>query len=180
MAKSFKVVLIGDGGVGKSTFRKYHLTSEFEEVYIPTLGVTVDPIKFDTNCGPITFNVWDCAGQEKFSGLGEGYYISADAALIFFDVTSRISFKNAAWWKNEFKKVCPDAPVILCGNKVDVEGSRKVSLLCVPEGFDYYYDISVKTSYNMDKPFLKLAQIFNESQIDWDPEDVITIRVSKG
>lgn len=69
----FKLVLVGDGGVGKTTFVKRHITGEFEKRYIATQGVDVRPLRFDTNHGPILFNVWDTAGQEIFGGLRDGY-----------------------------------------------------------------------------------------------------------
>lgn len=67
------MILVGDGGVGKTTFVKRHLTGEFEKKYVATLGVEVYPLRFHTNCGVIQFNVWDTAGQEKFGGLRDGY-----------------------------------------------------------------------------------------------------------
>ncbi|RLN98699.1 hypothetical protein BBJ28_00018741, partial [Nothophytophthora sp. Chile5] len=103
----FKLILVGDGGVGKTTFVKRHLTGEFEKKYIgmltmravlycitATLGVEVHPLTFHTNFGPIRFNCWDTAGQEKFGGLRDGYYIQGQCAIIMFDVTSRITYKN--------------------------------------------------------------------------------------
>lgn len=69
----FKLVLVGDGGVGKTTLVRRHLTGEFEKKYIPTLGVEVNPLAFQTNFGRLKFNVWDTAGQEKFGGLRDGY-----------------------------------------------------------------------------------------------------------
>jgi len=67
------LVLVGDGGVGKTTFVKRHKTGEFEKKYVPTLGAEVHPIDFVTNKGRIIFNVWDTAGQEKYAGLRDGY-----------------------------------------------------------------------------------------------------------
>lgn len=69
----FKLILVGDGGVGKTTFVRRHLTGEFEKRYVATLGVEVHPLLFHTNRGQIKFNVWDTAGQEKFGGLRDGY-----------------------------------------------------------------------------------------------------------
>jgi GTPase SAR1 family protein len=67
----FKLILVGDGGVGKTTFVKRHLTGEFEKKYVATLGVEVHPLLFHTNRGPIKFNVWDTAGQEVSFALGQ-------------------------------------------------------------------------------------------------------------
>ena len=69
----FKLILVGDGGVGKTTFVRRHLTGEFEKRYVATLGVEVHPLLFHTNRGQIKFNVWDTAGQEQFGGLRDGY-----------------------------------------------------------------------------------------------------------
>ncbi|XP_060043311.1 GTP-binding nuclear protein Ran-like [Erinaceus europaeus] len=74
-------------------FVKCHLTREFEEKYVTTLGVEVHPLMFHTNRGPIKFNVWDTAGQEKFGGLRDGYCIQVQRAIIMFYVTSRVTYK---------------------------------------------------------------------------------------
>jgi GTP-binding nuclear protein Ran len=63
----FKIVLVGDGGVGKTSFIERHKRGSFDEKYVPTQGVDVTPLTFNTNYGLVTFKVWDCAGREKFS-----------------------------------------------------------------------------------------------------------------
>ena len=90
----FKLLLVGDGGVGKTTLVKRHRTGEFEKKYIPTLGVEVHPLKFNTNGGEICFNVWDTAGQEKFDKLHASYYFGADCCILVFDVTRKITYRN--------------------------------------------------------------------------------------
>ncbi|VAH11149.1 unnamed protein product [Triticum turgidum subsp. durum] len=121
---SFKLVIVGDGGTGKTTFVKRHLTGEFEKKYEPTIGVEVHPLDFTTNCGKIRFYCWDTAGQEKFGGLRDGYYIHGQCAIIMFDVTSRLTYKNVPTWHRDLCRVCENIPIVLCGNKVDVKNRQ--------------------------------------------------------
>ncbi|KAI8881714.1 GTP-binding nuclear protein GSP1/Ran [Backusella circina FSU 941] len=157
---SFKLVLVGDGGTGKTTFVKRHLTGEFEKRYVATLGVEVHPLQFHTNFGTIVFNTWDTAGQEKFGGLRDGYYIGGQCAIIMFDVTSRITYKNVPNWHRDLVRVCENIPIVLCGNKVDIK-ERKVKAKTITfhrKKNLQYYDISAKSNYNFEKPFLWLAR----------------------
>jgi len=93
--------------------------------YVATLGVEVHPLTFYTNLGPIIYNVWDTAGQEKFGGLRDGYYVSGKAAIIMFDVTSRVTYKSVNVWHRDLTRVCENIPIVLVGNKCDVK-DRKV------------------------------------------------------
>ncbi|RAO66484.1 uncharacterized protein BHQ10_002496 [Talaromyces amestolkiae] len=143
-----------------TTFVKRHLTGEFEKKYIATLGVEVHPLGFTTNLGPIQFDVWDTAGQEKFGGLRDGYYINGQCGIIMFDVTSRITYKNVPNWHRDLVRVCENIPIVLCGNKVDVK-ERKVKAKTITfhrKKNLQYYDISAKSNYNFEKPFLWLAR----------------------
>lgn len=65
------------------------------------------------------------AGQEKFGGLRDGYYIQGQCAVIMFDVTSRVTYKNVPNWHRDLVRVCENIPIVLCGNKVDIK-DRKV------------------------------------------------------
>ncbi|TIA91909.1 hypothetical protein E3P81_01804 [Wallemia ichthyophaga] len=143
-----------------TTFVRRHMTGEFEKKYIATLGVEVHPLSFDTNFGRICFNVWDTAGQEKFGGLRDGYYIQGQCGIIMFDVTSRITYKNVPNWHRDLERVCENIPIVLCGNKVDVK-ERKVKTGAVTfhrKKNLQYFEISAKSNYNFEKPFLWLAR----------------------
>lgn len=167
---TFKLVLVGDGGTGKTTFVKRHMTGEFEKKYIATLGVEVHPLAFHTNYGEIKFDVWDTAGQEKFGGLRDGYYIKGQCGIIMFDVTSRITYKNVPNWHRDLVRVCENIPIVLCGNKVDVK-ERKVKAKTITfhrKKNLQYYDISAKSNYNFEKPFLWLARkLVGNPQLDF-------------
>ena len=157
-----KLILVGDGGVGKSTFTKRHLTGEFEERYIATIGVDVQPLTFNTTKGHVCFATWDTAGQEKLGPLRDCYYLRSHCAIVMFDVTSRTTFNNVPMWIKDVKMICPHIPIVLCGNKVDLR-YRKVTpveirrFLRNQPGLQYY-EISAKSNYHIEKMFLYLAR----------------------
>merc|ERR1711981_1190614 len=157
---TFKLVLVGDGGTGKTTFVKRHLSGEFEKKYIATQGVEVHPMPFYTSKGNIVFNVWDTAGQEKLGGLRDGYYIGGQCGIIMFDVCSRITYQNVPKWYKDLVRVCENIPIVLVGNKVDVK-DRKVKAKQITfhrKKNLQYYDISAKSNYQFEKPFVWLAR----------------------
>jgi GTP-binding nuclear protein Ran len=156
----FKLILVGDGGTGKTTFVKRHLTGDFEKRYIATVGVDVHPLTFFTSRGKICFNCWDTAGQEKFGGLRDGYYIQGDCAIIMFEVTSRQTYRNVPNWHRDITRVCDNIPIVLVGNKVDAPDRQvKAKMITFHRRKNLqYYDISAKSNYNFEKPFLWLAR----------------------
>jgi GTP-binding nuclear protein Ran len=156
----FKVVLVGDGGVGKTTFVKRHLTGEFEKKYVATMGAEVRQLPFATSYGRIRFNVWDTAGQEKFAGLRDGYYVESQAAIIMFDVTSRVTYKSVPNWHRDLVRVCDEIPIVLVGNKVDIKARKvKASQITFHRRKNIqYFDVSAKSNFNFDKPFLWIAR----------------------
>jgi len=167
MALEFKLVLVGDGGVGKTTFVKRHKSGEFEKKYVATLGADVHQIPFTTNHGVVKFNVWDTAGQEKFAGLRDGYYIKAKCAIIMFDVTSRISYKNVPNWHRDLTRVVEDIPIVLVGNKTDKDRAVKTkSIVFHRKRNIQYFDVSAKSNYNYEKPFLYLARALTKPFLD--------------
>jgi GTP-binding nuclear protein Ran len=110
--------------------------------------------------GPIQFNVWDTAGQEKFGGLRDGYYIQGNCAIIMFDVTSRITYRSVPNWHRDLTRVCENIPIVLCGNKVEVK-DRKVKAKQITfhrKKNLQYYEISAKTNYGFERPFLWIAR----------------------
>nr|QBK93151.1 MAG: Ras family GTPase [Pithovirus LCPAC403] len=158
---SHKIAFIGDGGVGKTTLLTRHITGEFEKKYLATQGIDSKTMSFSTNKGRIIFNILDVSGQEKF-GLSANHFIGAECAVVMFDVTSTISYKNVEFWVNHLRKAVPEIPIILCGNKVDII-DRKVKDITMHRDLKLlkYYDISAKSNYNFEKPFLALARHFH-------------------
>ncbi|KAF7700639.1 GTP-binding nuclear protein GSP1/Ran [Cucumispora dikerogammari] len=167
----FKIVLVGDGGVGKTTYIRRIRDGDFEKNYHATLGVNVFNLPFYTNLGEmIIFEVWDTAGQELYSLLSDAYYVGADAAIVMFDVTARSSFKNVGAWLEKIQLSTSvgnqHIPTIVCGNKIDIK-ERKVSADALRSNLTRritrYYDISAKCNYNFDKPFLEIARVLSKN-----------------
>jgi GTP-binding nuclear protein Ran len=113
--ETYKCVLVGDGGVGKTAYVKHWVTGQFERKYVATLGVEVHPVDF----AHVRFNIWDTAGQEKFGGLRDGYYIQADCGMVCFDLTSRLTWKNVPKWLADLSQYT--STIVLVGFKCDLE-----------------------------------------------------------
>jgi len=181
--REFKVVLVGDGGVGKTTFVKRHRTGEFEKRYVPTIGVEVRSLDFNTNYGKFVLNCWDTAGQEKFGGLREGYYIGGEAAIIMFDLTSRVTYRSVPTWYRDLTRVCEDIPIVLCGNKMDCKDrvvKPKEIFFHRKKKNVQYYDISAKSNVHYEKPFVFLLKkltgkpdCYLKDEISTMPQEVV-------
>lgn len=157
---TFKVIITGDGGVGKTAFINRHITGEFNNKYEPTIGVDIRSLQFSTTCGQIIFNCWDTAGQDKLAGLRDGYYIGGDAAIIMFDVSSRITYRNVPTWHKDLVRVIPSIPIILVGSKVDRNNNSirpKDIFFHHLKGLKYY-NISTKNCLDIEKPFLYITR----------------------
>ena len=156
----YKIVLLGDGGTGKSSYVSVLQNATFRKEYIATLGVEKHEISLTTSHGPCVVVLWDTAGQEKLGPLRDGYYTDASAAFIFFDVTSRVTYKNVPNWHRDVLRVCPDIPIVLCANKVDVQ-ERKVRSKAITYHKKHkmgFYEISVKERMSLKEPFEYLLQ----------------------
>jgi GTP-binding nuclear protein Ran len=156
---TFKLVLVGDGGVGKTVMLRKFQTDTFNPKYIATLGVEVEPITLSNN---VRFNCWDTAGQEKFGGLRAGYYIQAHCAFVMLDLTSRLTLKNVPHWIRDVKQMAPDAKIIVLGNKKDCVSSRKVSAeqvrSYIGDAFPYF-EISAKTGEGIKDAFQVMSTL---------------------
>ncbi|KAI6208560.1 GTP-binding nuclear protein Ran [Aphelenchoides besseyi] len=158
---AFKLVLVGDRGVGKTAFVERHLTGVLKEQQAATQGAEVHQLTFNTTRGQVRFEVWDVAGQEVVPQGHDSFYVQANCAIIMFDVTSRATYNNVPTWHGDLVRVCGNIPKVLVGNKVDEYLNREVSALQGVNAHNLelqYYDISTKSSHNFEKPFLYLAR----------------------
>jgi GTP-binding nuclear protein Ran len=157
-SQSFKIVLLGDGGVGKTCLMNRLMNDHFEQRYIPTVGVVVYPVKYLSNDNEITIDIYDTAGQEKLGCLRDGYYHQADGAVVMYDSQSKLSAKNIQNWINDFSNVRPNSPIVICENKSDILSSKIENQLGI--------SISVKDSVNIDEPFISmLRQLLHDESL---------------
>ncbi|GAM19981.1 hypothetical protein SAMD00019534_031560 [Acytostelium subglobosum LB1] len=124
----FKIVIIGDSAVGKSNLLNRFTRNEFTEKTKATIGVDFGTKSIEIDGKVVTAQCWDTAGQERFRAVTSGYYRGAVGAMIVYDITSKISFKNVTRWLNELRENAePDILIMMVGNKSDLETSREVS-----------------------------------------------------
>lgn len=132
----FKLVLLGESAVGKSSIVHRFVKNTFDDMRESTIGAAflTQTINLPESKTTIKFEIWDTAGQERYKSLAPMYYRNANAALCVYDITSRSSFGKAQDWIKELKKQAPEGIVIaLVGNKSDLEESREVDSAEVEE-----------------------------------------------
>ena len=165
---TFKIALVGDGGVGKTALTRRLTTGEWRSFYVSTLGVEKRTLTIYTNRGPIRFDLWDHAGVEKFGGHRSDFYKSSDGAIVLFSLDSVPSYQTVPYWTGLVMEACEGIPVAICGNKMDAPNltvdvgrievhrdlNREFGILTT------YCSISAKTFQSIREPFLWLARQF--------------------
>ena len=156
----YKLVLIGDGSVGKTSMVQMYVHGIFPESYKATIGTfitkkTVDFTELDTS---VRLLIWDLAGQEQFKRIWPDYMQDANAGIIVFDLTDRDTFDHVRNWYEQIKEVAlPNVILILAGNKMDLEDKRIISTeegeALAEELGIYYMETSAKDDINLDKIF---------------------------
>lgn len=158
----FKVLLIGDSGVGKSSLMARFVDDQFTESYISTIGVDFKIRTIEMDGKTIKLQIWDTAGQERFRTITSSYYRGAHGVVIVYDVTDDTSFRNIDFWLSEVGRYASeDADKLIVGNKCDAIQQRVVSHT---EALAYAQDIGVplvetsaKHATNVEHAFMMLV-----------------------
>ena len=122
----FKVVIVGDSGVGKTNLLKRFINDSFASDTKATVGVELISKTFSINNDIIKVDIWDTAGQERYKSITSSYYKGANGAMIVYDVTNKISFDNVNKWYNELMKHAKMINIIMIGNKTDLKDNIQV------------------------------------------------------
>ena len=172
-----KIVLCGDGGVGKTVLRDRYLGRGFQTKYMMTIGADFALKEATVDNNKIRFQIWDLAGQQRFANVRAVYYTGCLGGLLLFDVTRRDSFENCTNWIKEIWKHNGRGviPIVLLGNKADLRDSHpdaitsdvakkfamELSDQTRPHGFDIHYlDTSAKTGQNVVEAFDELGRVY--------------------
>ena len=127
MENNYKLVLLGDSSVGKSSLASYFISKQFYEFQEPTIGAAFISKQITIENKNINVEIWDTAGQERYKSLAPMYYRGAEGAIIVYDITQKDSFNGAKSWLNEIKmKGHEHCEFILVGNKLDLEEYRDI------------------------------------------------------
>jgi small GTP-binding protein len=186
----FKIILIGDQNIGKTSLISRYVTNCFTDKYICTIGVDfmMKSISFENQT--IKLQIWDTAGMEKYKQITTSYYKGTQAAIICFDLTNKNSFNSVRRWYSEFSNYYNplfEKTVILVGNKSDLEDEREVireeiENLCNLNNF-VYYETSAKTGDNVECLFDEIAKrlyFSYKNHINGQIRDAVKIRKSSG
>ena len=159
----FKLLVIGDSGVGKSCLLLRFADDVFTESYISTIGVDFKIRTLELDGRVIKLQIWDTAGQERFRTITSSYYRGAHGIIVVFDLTDSESFQNVTAWLHEIDRYASaGVNKLLVGNKSDLTAKRQVTYEQAKEFADSqnmeYLETSAKMSSNVDRAFLAIAQ----------------------
>jgi Ras-related protein Rab-1A len=169
----FKLLLIGNSSVGKSSLLVRFVDDVWEENFVPTIGVDFKLKTLDVNGKKVKLQIWDTAGQERFKNITASYYRGGNGVLVVYDITDRDSFTNLTSWLIEIEKNAnKNVFKLLIGNKNDLESERKVTF---NEGKEFadsngmkFIETSAKTADKVYEAFELLTKEIIKNNLNKD------------
>ena len=168
----FKIMVIGESKVGKTSVIKKYTQNKFGGVYLTTVGVDFQDKIINIDDKKIRLQIWDTAGQERFRNLTKNYFNSSNGFLLIYDITDKDSLVHLNFWSAQIQLNAPEkSKCVLVGNKCDLEGSRAVSK---EEGKIYaeknkikFFETSAKDGTNINEVFEYIAnEIYKEQKME--------------
>ena len=159
----FKLLLIGDSGVGKSCLLLRFADDTYTESYISTIGVDFKIRTINVDGKKVKLQIWDTAGQERFRTITSSYYRGAHGIIVVYDVTDQATFNNVKQWLEEIDRyACESVTKLLIGNKCDLEDSRAVDVDTAKEFADSlnipFLETSAKGPSNVEEAFVTITR----------------------
>ncbi|MBS7251006.1 MAG: GTP-binding protein [Candidatus Freyarchaeota archaeon] len=157
----FKILLVGDSNVGKTSIIRKTTENKFSTEYTPTVGCDFTVKQFEIGRNKVRLHFWDFGGATNFAHMRKELYIDADAAILVFDLTNPESLKNLEIWRKEILNSFNPLMIFVVGNKADLEGKMPGE-----EGQKYakeinapYFETSAKTGANVEELFKSIAEL---------------------
>ena len=163
-----KIITLGDSHVGKSSLIVKYIDNKFSNAYMSTIGFDLKHKQINLKDGTeAKIMIYDTAGQERFKSLAANYIKKANGILLVYDIADHSTFENIGMWMESITEEKGDKlPIVLVGNKADLEDERQVSYkegkdLAENKGF-HFYETSCKNGANVTECFLDLAELVYE------------------
>ena len=170
---SFKLIVIGDSGVGKSCLTNNAVKNIFDDAYNATVGFEFFTFNVKINGKIIKLQIWDTCGQELYRSLITNFYRNSSLAIMVYAINSKESFENIEMWLRELRTHSnPDAKVFLIGNKIDLENQRQVEKekgeqFCKENKLNLFMESSAKTGVNAQNIFIQAAKTLYDDYINY-------------
>ena len=188
---SFKLIFIGDSGVGKSCLTTKAVKNNFEEYYQATVGFEFLTFNMKVNDKVVKLQIWDTCGQEIYKSLISNFYRNSSLAVLIYAIDNKESFNHVENWLNDLKSQAnPDVRVFLVGNKADLEEDRKVpkeegEKYKEDQHLDLFMEASAKTGHNAKNVLIEAAKILYKDYLKFDEnsrdnEDKLKIKKGQG
>jgi len=163
----FKILLIGDSGVGKSCLLLRFADDSWTDSHISTIGVDFKIKTLNCDSKVIKLQIWDTAGQERFRTITSSYYRGAQGIILVFDCTDMESFNNVKQWLGEIDRyACENVNKLLVGNKVDLVSGRVVDKNVATEFAESmnipYIETSAKNASGVEEAFMMMARAIKD------------------
>lgn len=183
---NYKMVLIGDISVGKTSILNRFLQNNFSKNYQSNINANFNTFSVYLNKFiKVNLNIWDTCGEEKFKSITKQYYRDASVILLVYDLTNENSSKSIENWLNEIKNsITIDSEIFLVGNKNDVEKLFPIKKENFTEFVNSFFEVSAKTGNNVNKMFYNIIEILaektlKEQNIKNIPNDSVLLDKSK-
>jgi small GTP-binding protein len=160
-----KVVIAGDGTVGKTSLVRRYCEGKFQSARVATIGVDFYTQRVVLPGGVVKLSIWDMAGQERFGVVRTGFYRGSRAAALVFDVTSIATLGSLKRWRDEVLLAVPDQPMVIVGNKVDLERTVSPELAQAAAAYlgSSYLETSALNGEGVAALFERLADLAMQS-----------------
>ena len=180
----FKLVLIGDSGVGKTNILSRYISNEFSLASQPTVGVEFGSKIIKKHDKSIKLQIWDTAGQERYKSITNAYYKGSKGAFVVYDISRKSTFENVDKWIDELKEnATEDVHIMLVGNKTDLEDKREVQTEDVKKKAEQYKVAFCETSAlkgkNIEEAFDTLVEEITKIAINQKLVEIKTENDSK-